>query len=723
MPSFVLPSSKSLAESSERRQKRRRPEGKPFWRVFLLLVTTILSIIMLAASNCGLHRRLSGAVGRGFRFVDVVSASSVPAPNTIFHTVQTKKQQQRRWFHNSLSSSSSSSPSALTIPNKFPFLSSDQQRRFGSELRGGSCSSSVNDTTSIDSTASSIRSFSSSSDNTSEEEGKNATTTIAEKKKDQKSKDSSSSSSLPPPAINQSTSTPSSSSSSSSSPPTISKKLRNFEKRTTKVFRRTMSGIFSAVGFIGSALVGIDPITIQKRTSKPLKEFEKYLKATGIDLELKSALTNKHLGRNLILLARIQQQITTQSQQQQDEDGVFDNKKKSKKTKLPKQFWIEAKRYMKYATAAYGQAMISAAQVDAKGKFDGKLWDDSATLDSIAKHVGLSSSDDIVWMNLIEFKKSDTSKDNNDTDNKDDDLHHLKHYVAIDHQHKTVVLSIRGTFNLEEIVVDVTAMSKPFCNIGESHCEMATMAERVWDVASPTIIRVLKENPNYHFVITGHSLGAGTACLVNLMVHTQKLLSPSQLQNTKCYAYASPPVFTPLDLLPKQCLQSSYNFIHKDDCVPFLSVYAVRKLLAELAFIHKSTTSGGGSLLTNTQCAKIIFGFQSPPKELVNAIGGGNTSSQQRSLLSSKVIPSIEPKEGAPQLEVPVGKTIWLHDKEKMKDEDEENDDDLYSYQCLTPKEFKQKEIQLTSNMFLDHFPSAYEHALDNLETDENDEK
>jgi hypothetical protein len=40
------------------------------------------------------------------------------------------------------------------------------------------------------------------------------------------------------------------------------------------------------------------------------------------------------------------------------------------------------------------------------------------------------------------------------------DLQHLRHFVAVDHVNKKVVLSIQGTFSLSEIVVDVTGFSR-----------------------------------------------------------------------------------------------------------------------------------------------------------------------------------------------------------------------------------------------------------------------
>lgn len=99
----------------------------------------------------------------------------------------------------------------------------------------------------------------------------------------------------------------------------------------------------------------------------------------------------------------------------------------------------------------------------------------------------------------------------------------------------------------------------PFCG-GEAHSEMANQAERVWSVASGTVKDALDQHHNYELVITGHSLGAGTACLVHILCHSKRLVR----RKMRCFAFASPPVFTPLQLIPN-AVRSTTNYIHQKD--------------------------------------------------------------------------------------------------------------------------------------------------------------
>jgi len=57
--------------------------------------------------------------------------------------------------------------------------------------------------------------------------------------------------------------------------------------------------------------------------------------------------------------------------------------------------FINKHRYMKFATAAYGDAMIRAAEMDVLGKFDSRL----SSVDKISEHTGIPE-ENIVAMDV-----------------------------------------------------------------------------------------------------------------------------------------------------------------------------------------------------------------------------------------------------------------------------------------------------------------------------------
>ncbi|KAL3904667.1 MAG: hypothetical protein SGARI_004824, partial [Bacillariaceae sp.] len=360
-------------------------------------------------------------------------------------------------------------------------------------------------------------------------------------------------------------------------------------------------------------------------------------------------------------------------------------------------FWQEAKRYMRYATAVYGQSMIHAAEVDARGNFPSRSGFSTATKEAISKHINVPSADDIIVADL------DYAAGENNCE-------HLRHMVVVDHQHKTVVLAIRGTFNLDEIVMDSAAFSREFCG-GEAHSEMATMAEGVWNAAGPKVKGMLEDNDDYEFIVTGHSLGAGTACLLMIMLETKKLLPPKQ--KVRCFAYAAPPVYTPLEFVPKS-VQATTNFVHQNDVVSFLSVHTVRKLFQQIRAVDAVSQDE----MSRRERYKVLLGIQPPPQELIASVLEAAGA-------------KVKPKKGAPILSIPAKRIVWLKKKEDrdeedggkrldLSDDDEDNFDDPdegkdYGFQVLKPRDMLKVGIRVNPDMLLDHFPPRYEHAFDHV--------
>jgi Lipase (class 3) len=115
---------------------------------------------------------------------------------------------------------------------------------------------------------------------------------------------------------------------------------------------------------------------------------------------------------------------------------------------------------------------------------------------------------------------------------------------------------------------------------------MANMAEKLWERAGNKVLQLLDENEGYDLVLTGHSLGGGVACLMNILCqqNRRELVRGRRVQ---CFTYASPPVFAPLTLTStRAAVLSCTNYVHENDLVPFLSVDAVRHLFKSIGAIQ-----------------------------------------------------------------------------------------------------------------------------------------
>jgi Lipase (class 3) len=264
---------------------------------------------------------------------------------------------------------------------------------------------------------------------------------------------------------------------------------------------------------------------------------------------------------------------------------------------------------------------------------------------------------------------------------------------------------------------------------------MATMAERVWTVAGPRVAKLLQENEGYELILTGHSLGAGTACLLNILLHSARVKENEnededstirdivQKHLIRCFAYAAPPVFAPLEVVPR-AVQATTNYIHQEDVVPFLSVHSVRHIFSCLRVVddyYFSTTTdptGRASTIPKASASpprrpkrmdrlQVLWGTQPPPPDLLEAVQKASTE-------------PLIPKRGAPLLSIPAATSIWMYrDDEKDGDDDQ----DSYSFQvCDDPMRLAQLGIHLDVNMIPDHSPARYENALETLRDDDGDD-
>jgi Lipase (class 3) len=281
---------------------------------------------------------------------------------------------------------------------------------------------------------------------------------------------------------------------------------------------------------------------------------------------------------------------------------------------------------------------------------------------------------------------------------------------------------------------------------------MANMAERVWQVAGPIVKELMKENEGYDLVLTGHSLGAGVACLLNILLHENDSDRPGLLHvdgrrvKVQCFAYASPPVFAPkvrrdshdsrrgltakspagtLIERPTAALLCT-NYIHEMDVVPFLSVDSIRHFFKCIAVLeehhhHHPTHSKKwwwSSLLSSS--SRLIGDFYRDPAVL-DAVQRARTE-------------RLRTKPGAPLLAIPAANNVWIMQQHRSQQQQQQQHDVdgtssgsrnqrmsgddasvYYDQKLCDPIRLATLGIHLDLRMLQDHFPSRYEHALHHL--------
>lgn len=155
-----------------------------------------------------------------------------------------------------------------------------------------------------------------------------------------------------------------------------------------------------------------------------------------------------------------------------------------------------------------------------------------------------------------------------------------RHFVALDHARLAIVVSIRGTNSISDIITDLICANEPFAG-GYAHAGMKAAAETLCSSLLPTLRLLCMRHPRYSIVLTGHSLGAGVAILLT------KLLLLHSFGDVKCYAFAPCPVFGPMHRVDTDWSDALECFVHADDLVATLCLSSARRLALEIDRIEK----------------------------------------------------------------------------------------------------------------------------------------
>lgn len=175
-------------------------------------------------------------------------------------------------------------------------------------------------------------------------------------------------------------------------------------------------------------------------------------------------------------------------------------------------------------------------------------------------------------------------------------------FVAVDYEKAAVVVSIRGTLSLYDVLTDLNAEHEMLPTVPKNelwfgHRGMVAAAEyiRAKLVRRRLLERALDElrradegrgkfansatpdqrdSPTYPIVIVGHSLGAGTAAILAILLK-------QSYSNVACFAFAPPG-----GLLSEAAAHYSRDFVisivHGKDIVPRIGLHQMEKLRFDL---------------------------------------------------------------------------------------------------------------------------------------------
>ena len=158
----------------------------------------------------------------------------------------------------------------------------------------------------------------------------------------------------------------------------------------------------------------------------------------------------------------------------------------------------------------------------------------------------------------------------------ENDLYQAPFMVCLDHASRSVVVSVRGSLSLHDALTDLTAAAHhiklpgwPRFRVHKGMYQTASwILEKITD--EDVLAQAFRRVPQYDLVFVGHSLGAGCACLLSIILK-------EQYPNLRCFCYSPTG-----SLLSAECAAYTQTFVTSvtlgQDLVTRLSVPSAHTL-------------------------------------------------------------------------------------------------------------------------------------------------
>ncbi|XP_070270429.1 diacylglycerol lipase-beta isoform X2 [Myotis yumanensis] len=299
-----------------------------------------------------------------------------------------------------------------------------------------------------------------------------------------------------------------------------------------------------------------------------------------------------------------------------------------------------------------------------------------------------------------------------------DKVYELPFLVVLDHKKESVVVAVRGTMSLQDILTDLSAESENLdlgCEVQDclAHKGISQAAKYLYRrlVTDGILSQAFSVAPEYGLVIIGHSLGAGAAALLAFMLR-------GAYPHVRCYAFSPP-----RGLLSKSLYESSKDFtvslVVGKDVVPRLSVTNMEDLKKKILRLIAHCNKPKYKILLRG-CWYGLFGGN--PDDLPTELDGGDHRDLtlpllgEQSLLTHKS-PGYRPSDspvGSPTKYPPLyppGRIIHL------EEEGPSGRCSCYTaqYTAKWAHESEFSEILIGGKMLTDHMPDVLIRALDRV--------
>ncbi|KAF3320249.1 Sn1-specific diacylglycerol lipase beta [Carex littledalei] len=303
---------------------------------------------------------------------------------------------------------------------------------------------------------------------------------------------------------------------------------------------------------------------------------------------------------------------------------------------------------------------------------------------------------------------------------KDSSIMRPGYYVGVDTRNSLVVLGIRGTHTVHDIVTDLVSLSddqKVSLEGFSTHFGTAEAARWFLHNELGTIRRCLEKYKGYRLRLVGHSLGGAAAALLAVMLRNK---SEEELgfspEIVSAVGFGTPPCVS--KEVAENCADYVSTVVLQDDIIPRLSAASLARLRNEIietdwmTILEKEDWKGVVDIVTNAKL--VVSSIQDVAHKLADYASISSTNSN--ALKDSQQPKELKGSQGtnsstfvAEELFVP-GTTYFL--KREMEEASSSNrSTEIYSLWKRNPGEHF-KRIMLSGNFISDHKCESHYYAL-----------
>ncbi|CAK7346435.1 unnamed protein product [Dovyalis caffra] len=206
---------------------------------------------------------------------------------------------------------------------------------------------------------------------------------------------------------------------------------------------------------------------------------------------------------------------------------------------------------------------------------------------------------------------------------KDSSVMRPGYYIAIDPRKKLVIVGIRGTHTVYDLITDIVSSSDGGVTFEGYSTHFGTAEAARWFLSHEmgTIRKCLEKYEGFSLRLVGHSLGAATASLLAIMLREK---SPKELgfnpDIVTAVGYATPPCVS--REVAESCSDFVTTVVMQDDIIPRLSAASLGRLRNEIlqtdwmSMVEKADWKGVIGLVTNAK--QVVSSVQDVAQKLAD---------------------------------------------------------------------------------------------------------